>query len=140
MKHYDSLWDLSDAGVEELMQLPDVGEITARSIYSFYQDEKNRQMLKELEDMGVNMKSSGGGASSQALAGLTIVATGTLEHFGRREIAEFIEKNGGKCTGSVSKKTSYLVAGENAGSKLDKAKSLGIPVISEEELIRMAEQ
>lgn len=140
MKHYASLWDLADAGVEELVQLPDVGEITARSIYSFYQDEKNRQMLKELADMGVNMESSDGGNTSQSLAGLTIVATGTLEHFGRKEIAEYIEKNGGKCTGSVSKKTSYLVAGENAGSKLEKARSLGIPVISEQELIEMAEQ
>ena len=140
MKHYASLWDLADAGVKELVQLPDVGEITARSIYSFYQDEKNRQMLKELADMGVNMESSDGGNTSQSLAGLTIVATGTLEHFGRKEIAEYIEKNGGKCTGSVSKKTSYLVAGENAGSKLEKARSLGIPVISEQELIEMAEQ
>lgn len=140
MKHYASLWDLADAGVEELVQLPDVGEITARSIYSFYQDEKNRQMLKELADMGVNMESSDRGNTSQSLAGLTIVATGTLEHFGRKEIAEYIEKNGGKCTGSVSKKTSYLVAGENAGSKLEKARSLGIPVISEQELIEMAEQ
>lgn len=140
MKHYASLWNLADAGVKELVQLPDVGEITARSIYSFYQDEKNRQMLKELADMGVNMESSDGGNTSQSLAGLTIVATGTLEHFGRKEIAEYIEKNGGKCTGSVSKKTSYLVAGENAGSKLEKARSLGIPVISEQELIEMAEQ
>ena len=86
------------------------------------------------------MESSDGGNTSQSLAGLTIVATGTLEHFGRKEIAEYIEKNGGKCTGSVSKKTSYLVAGENAGSKLEKARSLGIPVISEQELIEMAEQ
>ena len=67
------------------------------------------------------------------------MATGTLEHFGRKEIGEYIEKHGGKSTGSVSKKTSYLVAGENAGSKLDKARSLGIPVITEQELIRMAE-
>ena len=72
-----------------------------------------------------------------ALAGLTIVVTGTLPTLGRKEAAELIENNGGKCTGSVSKKTSYVLAGEAAGSKLDKAVSLGIPVISEEELFAM---
>lgn len=140
MKHYHSLWELADATVEELVQLPDVGEITAKAIHSFYRDEKNRQMQKDLEEMGVNMETEEETADSQTLAGLTIVATGTLEHFGRREIAEYIEKNGGKCTGSVSKKTSYLVAGTNAGSKLEKARSLGIPVISEQELIDLAER
>lgn len=140
MKHYDSLWSLAEAGVEDLVQLPDVGEITAKAIYSFYQDEKNRQMLKELADMGVNMKAGKPAAASQALSGLTIVATGTLEHFGRKEIGAYIENNGGKSTGSVSKKTSYLVAGQNAGSKLQKAESLGIPVISEQDLIDMVEQ
>ena len=110
---------------------------TLDECYDFFED---LCTMKELADMGVNMESSDGGNTSQSLAGLTIVATGTLEHFGRKEIAEYIEKNGGKCTGSVSKKTSYLVAGENAGSKLEKARSLGIPVISEQELIEMAEQ
>ena len=74
------------------------------------------------------------------LAGLTIVVTGTLPTLGRKEAAELIEANGGKCTGSVSKKTDYLVAGEVAGSKLDKAKTLGIPVISEEELLEMIQK
>ncbi len=140
MKHYDSLWSLAEADVEELVRLPDVGEITAKAIYSFYQNEKNRQMLRELAAMGVNMNVGKAAAVSQALSGMTIVATGTLEHFGRKEIGEYIENNGGKCTGSVSKKTSYLVAGQNAGSKLQKAESLGIPVISEQELIDMVEK
>lgn len=137
MKHYDSLWELSKVTVEELIGLPDVGEITARAIYSFYADEKNINMLRQLTEMGVNTEAAREETVSRALEGLTIVVTGTLEHFGRKEIAEFIEKNGGKCTGSVSKKTNYLVAGENAGSKLDKAQSLGIQIISEQDLIEM---
>lgn len=79
-------------------------------------------------------------AQGAALAGLTIVVTGTLPTLGRKEAAELIENNGGKCTGSVSKKTSYVLAGEAAGSKLDKARSLGIPVITEEELFAMLGQ
>jgi DNA ligase (NAD+) len=78
-------------------------------------------------------------AGGSALAGLTIVVTGTLPTLGRKEAAELIEANGGKSTGSVSKKTSYVLAGEAAGSKLDKARSLGIPVISEEEFLKMIE-
>ncbi|MCC8142350.1 MAG: NAD-dependent DNA ligase LigA [Lachnospiraceae bacterium] len=140
MRHYHSLWDLADATVEELTKLPDVGEITARSIHNFYADEKHLEMLRQLEEMGVNavVRKGPDENAPRPLAGLTIVVTGTLEHFGRSEITEFIEQNGGKCTGSVSKKTDYLVAGENAGSKLDKARDLGIPVISEQELIDMA--
>ncbi len=141
MKHYHSLCDLARAGEEELIQLPDVGEITARSIRAFFADERSTDLLRQLEEMGVRVAASvpenavSGG--DLPLAGLTIVVTGTLARFGRREIAEFIEENGGKCTGSVSKKTDYLVAGENAGSKLDKANSLGVPVISEEELLHL---
>lgn len=137
MKHYDSLWELSEAAVEELVGLPDVGEITAQAIHSFYSDEKNIDMLKQLTEMGVNTKAAKTEEVSRALEGLTIVVTGTLEHFGRKEIAAFIERNGGKCTGSVSKKTNYLVAGENAGSKMDKARSLNIQIISEQDLIDM---
>ncbi|MCD7864538.1 MAG: NAD-dependent DNA ligase LigA, partial [Clostridiales bacterium] len=100
-------------------------------------------MLQQLEETGVRVSTEDGAAEAavnQPLAGLTIVVTGTLERFGRREIADFIEENGGKCTGSVSKKTSYLVAGENAGSKLEKARSLGVPVISEQEFLEMCGQ
>ncbi|MCC8151137.1 MAG: NAD-dependent DNA ligase LigA [Lachnospiraceae bacterium] len=139
MKHYRNLWELAEAFVEELVQLPDVGEITARSIHSFFAEEDNCELLRRLEALGVNIFSARYAEDEEdtvkPLDGLTIVVTGTLEHFGRKEIASFIEENGGKCTGSVSKKTSFLVAGESAGSKLDKARSLGIPVISEEDLL-----
>ena len=136
MKHFASLRELADASVEQLMQIPDVGEITAECIHDYFADAENRRLLSEAEALGMNMESQVSELGT-ALAGLTIVVTGTLPTLGRKEAAELIENNGGKCTGSVSKKTSYVLAGEAAGSKLDKAVSLGIPVISEEELFAM---
>ncbi len=140
MRHYHSIWDLKEASVEELKNIPDVGEIMARAIHEFFADEKHIEMLRQLDGLGLNFETAEAKDENapQPLLGLTIVVTGTLEHFGRSEIAEFIGQNGGKCTGSVSKKTDYLVAGANAGSKLDKARDLGIPVISEQELLDMA--
>lgn len=136
MKHFASLMELADASVEQLIQIPDVGEITAECIHDYFADAENRRLLSEVAALGMNMESEVQ-EQGAALAGLTIVVTGTLPTLGRKEAAELIEANGGKCTGSVSKKTSYLVAGEAAGSKLDKARSLGIPVITEEELLAM---
>ena len=136
MKHFASLNELAEASVEQLVQIPDVGEITAECIHDYFADAENRRLLSEVEALGMNMKSQVQ-AQGAKLAGLTIVVTGTLPTLGRKEAAELIENNGGKCTGSVSKKTSYLLAGEAAGSKLDKARSLGIPVISEEDLLAM---
>ena len=136
MKHFASLNELAEASVEQLVQIPDVGEITAECIHDYFADAENRRLLSEVEVLGMNMESQVQ-AQGAKLAGLTIVVTGTLPTLGRKEAAELIENNGGKCTGSVSKKTSYVLAGEAAGSKLDKARSLGIPVISEEELFVM---
>ncbi|MCD7981100.1 MAG: NAD-dependent DNA ligase LigA [Clostridiales bacterium] len=144
MRHYRSIRDLAQADAEELMQLPDVGEVTAHAIRTFFADARNMELLRQLEEMGVRTASSAPepelSAEDLPLAGLTIVVTGTLSRFGRKEIAEFIENHGGKYTGSVSKKTDYLVAGENAGSKMEKAKSLGVPVITEEKLLQMTEK
>ena len=137
MKHFDSISDLADAKVEELMAIPDVGEITARCICDFFADQTNRDMLRELAALGVNLTAAKKELTSGRLTGLTFVVTGTLPTLGRAEAAELIEKHGGKCTSSVSKKTDYLVAGENAGSKLDKANALGVSVISEAELLIM---
>lgn len=136
MKHYANLNELADASVEQLVQIPDVGEITAECIHDYFADAENRRLLSEVAALGMNMESQIQEQGAK-LAGLTIVVTGTLPTLGRKEAAELIENHGGKCTGSVSKKTSYLLAGEAAGSKLDKAVSLGIPVISEEELLAM---
>ena len=139
MKHFANLMELADASVEQLTQIPDVGGITAECIHEYFADAENRKLLSEVAELGMNMESEQT-AQGAALAGLTIVVTGTLPTLGRKEAAELIENNGGKCTGSVSKKTSYVLAGEAAGSKLDKARSLGIPVITEEELFAMLGQ
>ncbi|MCD8300582.1 MAG: NAD-dependent DNA ligase LigA [Clostridiales bacterium] len=140
MHHYHSLWDLAGATVEELVELPDVGEITASSIHGYLADGKHIEMMHRLEELGLTMENEiEEDSGAKPLDGLTIVVTGSLDHFGRSEIAEFITSHGGKCTGSVSKKTDYLVAGAGAGSKLTRAQSLGVPVITEEDLMRMTE-
>jgi DNA ligase (NAD+) len=138
MKHFPDLFALADADMEQLLAIPDVGETTAACIHEYFADEENRRQLTRMAELGMNMESREQ-AGGSALAGLTIVVTGTLPTLGRKEAAELIEANGGKSTGSVSKKTSYVLAGEAAGSKLDKARSLGIPVISEEEFLKMIE-
>ena len=137
MKKYDDLWKLANASEDELKNLPDVGEITAHCLVEYLNKPESRHMLEELEQMGVNLSSTSKENSSEKLAGLTIVVTGTLPTLGRKEVQELISNNGGKCTGSVSKKTDILVAGEAAGSKLTKALELGVKVISEEELLEM---
>lgn len=137
MRHFDSIGALAKASVEELTQIPDIGETTAQSIVSFFASPHNQAILKDFAASGVNMAVEKREPSSEKLSGLTIVATGTLPTLGRKEIQELIVKNGGKATGSVSKKTNYLVAGENAGSKLKKAQELGVPVITEQEFLEM---
>lgn len=137
MRHFDSLWALAEADYDSLVGIPDVGPTTAQSIVSFFEMQENRTILKRLADAGVNMESVKEEGESEKLAGLTFVITGTLPGLDRKQAQEFIEKNGGKVTGSVSKKTSYLLAGEAAGSKLTKAAELGIPVLSEADLYRM---
>lgn len=137
LSHYDSIDALAAAGVEELTQIPDVGETTASCIHDFFAAKESRKILQELRDAGVNMRMEKTEPASQSLAGLTIVVTGTLPTLGRKEAEELILANGGKASGSVSKKTSYVLAGEAAGSKLAKAQQLGIPVITEEEFRAM---
>lgn len=121
--------------VNELMQLDGIGEIAANAIVNYFGNEENWARIWALANCGVNMhedtKPSGGDTS---LSGKTFVITGTLPTMSRNEATAFIEEHGGKVSGSVSKKTDYLVCGEAAGSKLDKAKSLGVKIIAEEEL------
>ena len=137
MKHFTSIHELGDAPYEKLLEIEDIGDTTALCIKKYFEDPFNREVIKELEELGVNIAAKKQSPSGEALQGLTIVVTGTLPTLGRKEAAELIENNGGKCTGSVSKKTDYLVAGEAAGSKLTKAQSLGVPVITEERLFEM---
>ena len=123
--------------VEELTQVNDIGEISANSIYDYFHNETNIDIINRLKREGVNFIEAEKEGATDKFAGLTFVITGTLPTMGRKEAQELIELNGGKCAGSVSKKTNYLVAGEAAGSKLDKANSLGVKVITEEELLAM---
>lgn len=137
MQHYTTIQEVAAASVEELTAIPDIGETTAQCITAFFGSRANQAVLKELEDCGVNMAMAQEAGGSDKLAGLTIVVTGTLPTLGRKEAQDLIVKNGGKSTGSVSKKTSLVVAGEGAGSKLVKAQELGVRVITEEELLNM---
>lgn len=133
---FGSLDALCAATVEELTAVDDVGEITAHSIVEWLASDQSRHLICCLHAAGVNMTSSAEPVGDK-LAGKTFVLTGTLERFTRDEAGEMIEKLGGKVSGSVSKKTSYVVAGEAAGSKLKKAQDLGIPVLTEEEFLTM---
>ena len=138
LQQYHSLDEVMEAGEEELCRIPDVGETTAKAIADFFRNEKNRAVIEQLRSYGVNMQASPETEEgSLPLKGITFVVTGTLPSLGRKEAAGLIEKHGGKVSGSVSKKTGFVVAGEAAGSKLTKAQELGVPVISEEELMRM---
>lgn len=137
MKHYRSIQELMRTEEEELLEIPDIGETTAHDILSFFRNEADIKVMQELESYGLNMKMEEKAEEQEILKGMTFVVTGTLPDMGRKEAQELIEQAGGKVTGSVSKKTTYLLAGENAGSKLDKANALGVPVISQEELLAM---
>ena len=137
MKYYQDIRQLKQAGLEELQRIPDIGLTTAGCIREFFDNPENVAVLDTLEELGVNMKVTEENNAPQLFAGKTFVITGTLPSMGRREAQELIEKHGGKCAGSVSKKTAYVIAGEAAGSKLDKAKELGIPILTEQELLAL---
>ncbi len=137
-KHFASLHELMNAAYEELVSINDVGDITARSIVEFFAQEENRNILKRLEEAGMNFTSLQGGVNEdQRFAGMTFVITGTLPTMGRSEMEELVKSYGGKVSGSVSKNTRYLIAGENAGSKLTKAQELGITILAEAEVLGM---
>lgn len=137
LKHFGSIEALMQAGMESLQQVADVGEVTALCIRNYFQDENNCKIIERLKEAGVNMEMAESGSEDGRFDGLTFVITGTLPTMDRKAAAALIEAHGGKVSGSVSKKTNYLLAGENAGSKLTKANDLGVSVISEEELQEM---
>ncbi len=137
MKHFDDMMDLARVTKDGFLAIPDIGETTATDLYEFFHDETNLELLNDLKESGLNMKAVKDEDSSDKLSGMTIVVTGTLPTLGRKEAEELIVKNGGKASGSVSKKTSLVLAGEAAGSKLTKANELGIRVIDEKEFLNM---
>jgi len=133
---FHSIDALMEATPEELMEVPEVGPKVAEAITFYFSVPANRERIQKMKRLGVHPKHAAT-ATGNRLAGKTIVVTGTLGRFSRDEIHRLIEQEGGKAAGSVSSKTSYVVAGEAAGSKLEKAKSLGVPVLSEDEFLKM---
>ncbi len=131
-KTFKTFENVKLATYEQLTMIEDVGEIIAQNIVEFFADENNLGEIERLFAVGV-VPQNADQAKSDVLSGLTFVLTGTLPNYGRGEMTKIIEENGGKTASSVSKNTSYVLAGEEAGSKLDKAKALGVPVISESE-------
>ena len=129
---------LMAASVEELESVNEVGPRVAQAIQEFFAEEKNRQLIEKLRDAGLTFTAEKKKKSAK-LEGLTFVLTGTMADLSREEAKSRIEAAGGRVSGSVSKKTNYLVAGEDAGSKLDKAKELKVPVIDQAGLLGMLE-
>lgn len=139
-KKYKTIDDIAKASFEALSMVEDVGSITAESVYSFFRQDQTIDLIKKLKKAGVNTKiieNEEDANYDDRFAGQTFVLTGTLENYTRDQASEIIEKFGGKVSGSVSKKTSYVLAGEEAGSKLTKAQELGVKIISEQEFNEM---
>jgi DNA ligase (NAD+) len=139
---WSSLDELANASVEQLTDTEDIGPVIAQSLHQWFNTLKNRELIERLRVSGLNFKSSATTpkAQSSAIADKTFVITGTLPTLKREEAAAKIEALGGKVSGSVSKKTDYLVAGEEAGSKLSKAQELGVTVIDEAGLLKLLKQ
>ena len=133
---FGTLDNLKSASPEELIQVSDIGEITARSISDWFAQPQSVDLIEKLRNAGVNFESTRQ-VTDNRFAGMTFVLTGALSKFTREEATERIEAFGGKAAGSVSKKTTYVVVGENAGSKERKARELGIPILSEDEFLTM---
>ena len=129
-EHFGTMEALAHAGEEEIAAIDGIGAVMAQSVTEFFAKEGTRDLLRRLREAGVNEQWRGE-KKGTALAGLTLVVTGTLPHLSRQQAEALITHNGGKASGSVSKKTAYVVAGEAAGSKLTKAQALGVPVIDE---------
>ena len=137
---FKSFDNLRNAKTEELVKIDDIGEITAQNIVDFFQDENINYAIDMLLSKGINLNEEANENTSNKLEGLSYVITGTIENYNREEVKSLVEKNGGKVTGSVSKKTDALICGENAGSKLDKAKSLDIKIIDGNQLKEFLEE
>ena len=139
-RHFKSMEALRNATVEQLMEVDGVGQVIAESVVKYFQDPKNAEIVNKLADYGVQMRLSEDQLAGQTdkLAGKSIVISGVFQHHSRDEYKALIEQNGGKNVGSISKKTTFILAGDNMGpSKLEKAQSLGVPIVSEEEFLAM---
>ncbi|WP_434564488.1 NAD-dependent DNA ligase LigA [Thermoanaerobacterium thermosaccharolyticum] len=138
--HFKTMDSLEEASFDELTNIEEVGPKMADSIIAFFKEKQNKEILDKLKEAGVNMVKKKSENTSNIFDGLTFVLTGTLSNYTRDEAKKLIEERGGKVTGSVSKKTNYVVAGTDPGSKLSKAQQLGVKVIDEEEFENMLKQ
>jgi DNA ligase (NAD+) len=142
-EHFGQLDEIMKQSEESLSEVPDIGPVIAKSVHSFFSSAIGKKIVEELRELGLNFGqpiTDRPRAAEGPLSGKTLVVTGTLTRFTRDEITELIQQHGGKAAGSVSKKTDYLIAGEDAGSKLDKAQKLSVPVITEEEFLKLIGQ
>ena len=136
-QNFGSLDTLAKATVDQLSSVHEIGDVIAQSVHDFFQSPVGRKTIEELKSAALNPhQKKPTPAADQPLANQTIVVTGTLEKFNRQEIEDLIAQLGGRVAGSVSKKTTFVLAGEEAGSKLDKAKELGVTVLTEKEFLR----
>lgn len=136
-KYFKTMQNLMQAEIEEIAELEDVGQIMAVSIYEFFKQAQTIDLINRLQDAGLNMKEEIEDGADERFKGFTFVLTGSLENYTREQAGEIIEKLGGKVSSSVSKKTNYVLAGEEAGSKLTKAQELGVSIINETEFMEM---
>lgn len=136
-RKYKTMENLMQASIESLAMTNDIGEISANSLYEFFRQEQTIDLIDRLKKAGVNMNVIETEEIDNRFEGKTFVLTGSLEQFSRKEASDLIEKHGGKVSSSVSKKTDYVLAGEEAGSKLTKAQSLGVEIITEEQFKEM---
>lgn len=136
-KRFNNIDNLAAATIEELSEVEEVGPIVANSIKEFFSQEQTKDLINRLKEAGVNVERIKTEDEDDRFTGKTFVLTGSLDKYSRDEASEIIERFGGKTSGSVSKKTSYVLAGEDAGSKLTKAQNLGVTIITEQEFIDM---
>ncbi|MGV9104135.1 MAG: NAD-dependent DNA ligase LigA [Candidatus Thorarchaeota archaeon] len=139
-QNYRTLDDLMDAEAEDLLSIEGIGAEVANSVTAFFDEDENREAIEAVRESGLTLENPLYGEAKKPLQGLTFVFTGALDEFTRTEAKELVTRLGGRATSSVSGVTDYVVAGPGAGSKLDKAKELGVPIIDEEEFISMTEQ
>ena len=139
-KHFKNIDNLMNSSVEELIMTDDLGEVMAKNVHEFFAQEQTKNLIQRLKEYGVNMEYMQEDGADERFYGMTFVLTGALKNYSRKEAEDIIEKFGGKTAGSVSKKTTYLLAGEDSGSKLTKAQDLGIKIINETEFMDMIKQ
>jgi DNA ligase (NAD+) len=134
---YGSIKKVGHLSLEELADVPEMGPVMAESVYNFFRSKENLEILQKLKDSGLKMSDDSKKTGAVPLAGKTVVITGALKSFSRSEAGEAVRKAGGNPSSMVSKNTDFLVEGEDAGSKLDKARTLGVKIVSEEEFKKL---